>query len=184
MASLYLFSVLVGGVLLAVGAFGGGHDHHGATGVDHSHDSEGAGKLLSIRTLTYFLFVFGGVGAALTWGWRDAYSIVVLALALLSGLGVAGLVAYAFRYLAQTDSGSRDGEDSFVGLQGRVVLPIGAAGLGKICVERGGRSYELIARPHKSASTSAGWKAVVVVEMQRGTALVAPLDDPVLLEGS
>src|SRR5688572_26655474 len=101
MASLYLFSLLVGGVLLAVGAFGGAHDHHSGAGAHHSPDSEGAGKLLSIRTLTYFLFVFGGVGGALTWGWRDAYSIFVLALALLSGLGIAGLVAYAFRYLSQ-----------------------------------------------------------------------------------
>jgi hypothetical protein len=70
-----------------------------------------------------------------------------------------------------------------VGLQGKVVLPIGAGGLGKVVVQRGGRTYELIAKPLDSSATGIpNWKAVVVVEMKRGTALVAPLDEPVLLQ--
>jgi hypothetical protein len=181
MLSLYLFSLLVGGVLLAAAAFGSHHAHDSGDDFDHSHDTDGAAKLLSLRTLTYFLFVFGGVGGGLSWAGVNRWLALPLALAL--GLTVAAGVAFVFRYLSRTDSGERSGEDSFVGLQGRVVLPIGAGGLGKVMVRRGDRMFELVARPlDASATGTPNWKAVVVVEMNRGTALVAPLDDPALLQ--
>jgi hypothetical protein len=182
MLSLYLFSLLVGGVLLAVAAFGGhGHGHdHGAFDQAH-HDSDGASKFLSLRTLTYFLFVFGGVGSALAWTGTNKW--IALPIATVLGLGVAGLVGFTFRYLARTDSGARPGEDTFVGLQGKVVLPLGEGGLGKVVVQRGDRAYELVARPlDGDAVDIRNWKSVVIVEMNRGTALVAPLDEPALLE--
>ena len=185
MLSLYLFSLLVGGILLAAAAFGGGHGHGHGGGLDHAHhDTDGAAKFLSLRTLTYFLFVFGGVGGALSWSGMNRWLALPIALAL--GIGVAGLVGFTFRYLARTDSGARAGEDSFVGLQGKIVLPLGEGGLGKVMVQRGDRAYELVARPlDASAEGIRNWKSVVVVEMNRGTALVAPLDEPVLLqEGS
>ena len=182
MLSLYLFSLLVGGVLLAAAALGGDHGHHHGNGFDHAHhDSGSAAKFLSLRTLTYFLFVFGGVGGALSWAGMNRWLALPIALAL--GAGVASLVGLTFRYLAQTESGGRAGEDSFVGLQGRVVLPIGESGLGKVMVQRGDRAYELVARPlDATAAGIRNWKSVVVVEMNRGTALVAPLDEPALLE--
>ncbi len=190
MLSLYLFSLLVGGVMLAVAAFGGGHGHDGADGLAHgggfdsSHDHSDTGaKILSLRTLTYLLFVFGGVGSALSWAGMNRWIAFPIALTL--GVGVAALVAFTFRFLTRTDSGGRTGEDSFVGLQGKVVLPIGAGGLGKVMVQRGDRTYELVARPLDSSATGIqNWKAIVVVEMNRGTALVAPLDEPVLQQGS
>jgi hypothetical protein len=182
MLSLYLFSLLVGGVLLAAAAFGGGHGHDHSHGFDHAHhDTDGSAKFLSLRTLTYFLFVFGGVGGALSWTGMNRW--IALPIALTFGIGVAALVGFTFRYLARTDSGERAGEESFVGLQGSVVLPIGASGLGKVKVQRGDRTYELVARPLDASATGiTDWKAVVVVEMNRGTALVAPLDEPVLLQ--
>lgn len=160
MLSLYLFSVLVGGILLAVSAFGShGHGHDAGGGGDHAHhDHDGGNKILSLRTLTYFLFVFGGVGGALSWQWNVS-PFVVFPIALLSGVGIAGLVASTFRYLARTDSGSRDGEESFVGLAGRIVLPIGEAGVGKVLVKRGDRTYELLARPlDASAAGTRNWE--------------------------
>jgi hypothetical protein len=181
MLPLYLFSLLVGGILLAVAAFGGDHGHHGA-GDPHA-DHENGAKFLSLRTLTYFLFVFGGVGSALTWAWKGAASIVVVPLAFVSGVAIAGVVGFTFRYLSRTESGARDTEESFVGLSATVVLPIGAGGLGKVVVQRGDRAYELVARPlDAGAPGSTSWKSVVVVEMNRGTALVAPLDMPALNE--
>jgi hypothetical protein len=52
-------------------------------------------------------------------------------------------------------------------------------------VQRGNRSYELVARPLDAAASGIPhWKSIVVVEMNRGTALVAPLDEAVLQEGS
>lgn len=180
MLSLYLFSLLVGGFLLAAAAFGGHHGHDAAFDPAH-HDTDGAAKLMSLRTLTYFLFVFGGIGGGLSWAGTHRW--IAFPIALTVGAGVAALVGFTFRYLARTDSGDRAGEDSFVGLQGQLVLPIGQGGLGKVMVQRGDRSYELVARPlDASASGITNWKTVVVVEMNRGTALVAPLDEPALLE--
>jgi hypothetical protein len=176
MLTLYLFALVVGGGLLAFSLIGG-HDHggdlHGDVG-DHALGN--AFHFLSLRTLTYFLFVFGGVGAVLTWSWKGWMAPLVLLLAAAAGVGIGALVSFAFKYLRQTDSGDRHSEDSFVGLPARVTLPIPAGGMGKVLVHRGDRTFELLARPHDGSAPTSGWKSVVVVEMNRGVALVAPLD--------
>lgn len=185
MFSLYLFALIVGGGLLVFSLFGS--DHHGGDigGGHHGLDGDNPVQWLSLRTLTYFLFVFGGVGAILSKTWSAAAAPLVLLLAVVAGLGVGATVSVAFRYLSKTDTGIRESEDSFVGLSGRVTLPFGSGGVGKVLVHRGDRTYELLARPLDSAAKgSAQWKSVIVVEMNRGTALVAPLDDPALLESS
>ncbi|MGZ8797446.1 MAG: hypothetical protein ACXW2F_08880 [Thermoanaerobaculia bacterium] len=186
MLSLYLFALLVGGGLLVAAMLGGGdHGHDGDIGHDVAHPGGhgNAAQFLSLRTLTYFMFVFGGVGAVLTWQW-DVGGILILALAAVAGLGVAAVTAASFEYLRRTDSGGRDSEDSFVGLSGRVVVPI-TSGMGKVQVVRGDRTFELLARPlDSSAGDMSTWKSVIVVEMSRGTALVTPIDDPLLQQGS
>lgn len=189
MLSLYLFSVLVGGALLAAAIVGGGdhgNGHDGHIGHDGPHQGGhgNAAHFLSLRTLTYFLFVFGGVGSVLTWKW-DVAGLIIFALATLAGLGVAAVTAASFEYLRRTESGGRDSEDSFVGLSGRVVVPIGSGGMGKVQVVRGDRAFELLARPLDGSATGmSDWKSVIVVEMSRGTALVVPLDDPALQQNS
>jgi hypothetical protein len=189
MFSLYLFSLVVGGGMLLFSLFGGhdgdghgGHVGHGHVGHDaHGHD---ALKFFSIRTLTYFLFAFGGVGAVLAKSWSWAAAPIVLVVAILAGLGVGAAVTFAFGYLQRTESGARESDDSFVGLTGRVTVPISSgSGMGKVLVERGGRTFELLAKPLETdGHTPAKWKAVVVVEMQRGTAVVMPADDPSVRE--
>ena len=182
MFSLYLFSAIVGGALLVFSLSGHGdahgHDfgHGGGHGDDHDHNPF---KFLSLRTLTYFLFVFGGVGAVLTWSWKDSPRLVLL-LSAIAGTFVGTLAAVAFQYLRKTSSGDRDSEDSFVGLTGRITLPISAGGVGKVTVRRGDRSYELLAQPMNDATAPATWTSVVVVEMKRGTAIVAPVDPATL----
>ena len=57
MFSLYLFALLLGGGLLLFSLLGGDSD----SDVD-AFDSGNPMQYLSLRTLTYFLFVFGGVG--------------------------------------------------------------------------------------------------------------------------
>ena len=180
MLTLYLFSLLVGGVLLAV-SLTGADQNGGEGGIDGIEAGDNPVKFLSLRTITYFLFVFGGSGSAMSWWWKSAGTLPVLALSLFAGLGVAGLVAAAFAYLARTESGLGSSESSFVGLPARVVLPIAVGGMGKVLVHRGDRAYELLARPLDASSTdSMDWRSVVVVEMSRGTAVVAPLDEPSL----
>lgn len=185
MFSLYLFALIVGGGLLVFSTFGG-HDSHDG-GVGHGGDAGGhdhdAMQWLSLRTLTYFLFVFGGVGAILTKTWHAAAMPLVLLLSAVAGLGVGTAVSLAFGYLRKTDSGASDSDDTFVGLPARVTLPIGSGGMGKVLVQRGDRMVELLARPADATAKGVSkWKAVIVVEMKGGTALVTPSDDPAFEE--
>ena len=196
MFALYLFSAIVGGGLLVFSLFGGHDSHHGDVGhgsfgghgghggAGH-HDAHGHNPVqwLSLRTMTYFLFVFGGVGAVLTKTWNAATMPLVLLLSVAAGIGIGGAVAMAFNYLRQTDSGASDSDETFVGLPGSVTLPFASGGMGKILVQRGDRTYELLARPHDAAAKGASkWKSVIVVEMNGGTAFVTPSDDPAYKE--
>ncbi len=186
--SIYLFALVLGAGLLAFSMFGG--DADGDVSGDLSGDADvEALRWLSLRSLSYFAFVFGGVGAVLSRFWPSATAPIVAVLAVASALGVSGIVNATFRYLKRTESGDRGSDDTFIGLSGRVTLPFGASGAGKVMITRADRTFELTARPfddsHGDPST---WKQVIVVEMQRGTALVTPLDatapDPLSLPNS
>src|SRR5688572_31116999 len=54
----------------------------------------------------------------------------------ISGAGVGAAVSATFAYLRKTDSGARDGDESFIGLSGRLTLPFGEGGAGKVLVTR------------------------------------------------
>lgn len=180
MFTLYLFALLVGGALLLFSLFGSdAHD----TDVSHDLHLHNPVQWLSLRTAMYFLFVFGGVGAVLSKSWPAAAAPLVLVLALVAGVGVGGAVSAAFAYLRRTNSGDRDSEDSFVGMSGRMTLPFGHASGGKVLVSRGDRTFELSAQPFDQAGGDpAAWRNVVVMEMRRGVAIVAPADDPLVRE--
>lgn len=172
MMSLYLFALLIGAGLLAFSMFGGDADADASDLADID-----ALKWLSLRSLSYFAFVFGGVGAVLSRFWPGATAPIVAVLATASALGVSAIVSATFRYLKRTESGDRGSDDSFIGLSGRVTLPFGASGAGKVLLTRADRTFELTARPFDDAhGDPSTWNQVIVVEMQRGTALVTPLD--------
>lgn len=172
MMSLYLFALILGAGLLAFSLFGGDADADASDLADVD-----ALKWLSLRGLSYFAFVFGGVGAVLTFFWHTATAPIIAGLATGAALGVSAIVNSTFRYLKRTESGDRGSDDTFIGLTGRVTLPFGASGAGKVLVARADRNFELIARPFDDAhGDPATWQQVIVVEMQRGTALVTPLD--------
>lgn len=172
MMSLYLFALVLGVGLLAFSMFGGDADADASDLADID-----ALKWLSLRSLSYFAFVFGGVGAVLSRFWPGATAPIVAVLATASALGVSAIVNATFRYLKRTESGDRGSDDSFIGLSGRVTLPFGASGAGRVLVARADRNFELTARPFDDAhGDPATWTQVIVVEMQRGTALVTPLD--------
>lgn len=183
MSGLYLFSLVVGGGLLLVSmlgnVFGGDVDVVADADVDLDADVDGGfTKILSLRTATYFLFGFGGVGTALSWLWGGERSALAFGLALGSGAVLGGLASLVFRYLRASESGGQETEASFVGLLGTVTIPLSAHGVGKIQVQRGPRTVELIARPHGGAVAGVEeWKQVVIVEMERGMALVAPFSE-------
>ena len=181
MFSLYVFSLVVGGGMLLFSMVGHDVDDVGDAHAGHGPD---AFKILSLRTLGYFLFGFGAVGTILAKLWSSMAAPLVFIVALGTGLAAGAAVSFVFRYLQRTESGGREGDDSFIGLTGRVTVPIASgSGMGKVLIERGGRTFELMARPLETAHQApAKWGAVIVVDMHRGTAIVAPVDDPAVRE--
>ncbi len=173
MLAVFLFAMVLGGGLLAVSMFSDGGDHDAA----FDHDVS-AFKFLSLRSLIYFLFTFGGVGTVLTLAW-GAGAISIAPLAILSGLGVSALSNVVFAYLKRTDSGERESDQSFIGLPGRVVVPIGLEGVGKVQVVKGGRTHELIARPFSQEENEPPdrWRSVVIVDMKGSMALISPVEE-------
>lgn len=136
-------------------------------------------KILSLRSLTYLLFGIGATGTLLTW--LGTNPIVTGIAAGTAGALTMALVLMAFRYLARTDSGGLEGEQGFVGLPAEVTVPFNASGLGRVLVRRRDRTFELAARPFEPEGEPRGWKSVVVVDIDGGVALVAPLEE--LTEG-
>jgi hypothetical protein len=179
MISLYIFALVVGGGLLLLSLMG---DVVGAEtdAVDLAVDVPGgadAGKILTLRHATYFLFGFGAVGTLLVLRWPDAPALLPLAAA--SGVGIAGsaLAGWVFRWLRRTDSGETGGEEQFIGLAGRVVLPLGPGRTGRVLVRQADREYELRALPlDPGAPDASSWGEVLVVRMEDGTAFVSPLN--------
>jgi hypothetical protein len=210
MLALYVFSLIVGGAFLAIAVLGdflhgdvsdvdvGGMDVDGVdvdfhlephTDVDLVHGEVHGGaqvatKILSIRTIVYSLFGFGAVGTALSTVGGGARSPVTLAFAVLGG-GLSGaLITTVFNYLRRSEAGQQSGEGSFIGLTGRVTLPLGPGATGSIVVEHGARQHVLRALPHAQAmedTDPSTWKTVVIVEMERGIARVAPVEEDLRL---
>lgn len=187
------------------GTFGGGHDGDlgigghdfdatadasveaeagGAAAGAHAtaaagHDSQAA-RILSLRTITYFLFGFGVMGLVLGRAGLSVHPFLNAAASAVGGGMAAAVSVLAFGYVRSTEAGEREDEDSFVGLPARVVLPVGPARSGRIMVRRGEREYELRAKPYGSEEiASEDWKQVVIVEMREGTALVSPFESPI-----
>jgi hypothetical protein len=177
MFAIYLFALLVGGALLLFSLFGSDAND---TDVSHDLHLHNPVQWLSVRTAMYFLFVFGGVGAVLSRFWPAGAWPLVLVISAGAGLGIGAAVAATFGYIRRTSSGDRESDESFIGLAGRMTLPFGHGAAGKVLVGRGDRTFELIAQPFDGATGGkpGQWKSVVVVEMRRGVAIVAPSDDP------
>jgi membrane protein implicated in regulation of membrane protease activity len=177
MVTIYWFALIVGGGMLAASFFGDFFDAE----VDDV-DTEGGGdshaaKVLSLRNLTYFLFAFGAMGLALHW-FAPLAALVAAVIAAGVGLAAAGAAAQLLGYVQRTESGERQEEDSFVGCTGRLTLPFAADHAGRVVIQRGAREYELRARPFDAGAGQARIGAsIIVVEMDGGTALVAPVEE-------
>ena len=181
MVTLYWFALIVGGGVLATSLlgdlFGADIDDPDAGGDSH------AAKILSLRNLTYFLFAFGATGVALNW-MSPVTAVVTAVIAGAVGITAAAAAAMLLNYVQRTESGERADEDSFVGCTGRLTLPFGADHAGRVMIQRGDREFELRARPFDGDSTRARiGTGIIVVEMDGGTALVAPVGESLPASG-
>lgn len=205
MLSAYIFSLVLGGGLLLFSLLAGDADSDvdvdldvdfdvdvdldvdvadvdvdAGTELDHGAHAA-AGKLFTIRSLIYAVFGFGATGTLLTYLGFPALPTAVTAV--VGGVLSSALVTSVFNYLRRTDSGAHPGDAGFLGRPARVVLPISEGSAGAILVERGGRQIRLRALPHATAEGDPGaWTRVLVVDLERGVAQVAPLKEDHLLD--
>lgn len=144
---------------------------------DSTPDVVSAIRIFTIRNLTYFLFGYGAVGWILSTMRPELAVWVVAAAAVGGGVMAAGTAAVVFGWLRATDAGWQASEESWVGCEGRVVLPLGHGRVGQIIVRRGDREHELRALPFDGrAAQPEEWRTVVVIEMDGETARVSPME--------
>ena len=193
MLSAYIFSLVVGGGILALTFFGDFFDSDvdADAGIDLDGDadvlSDGSeiAKLLSLRSLVYALFGFGGAGMLLHFIWGGAQPLLTALIAGGMGLGSGVLVSTVFGYLKRTEAGAIQGERALVGLSGKVLMAIPDGETGAVRIRSGERQYRMRARadiPPGAAQTLEAGRSVVVVDVKDGVALVTPIDDKLLEE--
>ncbi len=184
MISAYIFSLVVGGGLLTLSLFGDlfGGDAELDAGADIDVDADGIGdgaeiaKLLSLRSLVYALFGFGGSGLVLSFTLGGGLVTGMIALAM--GLGSGALVGTVFGYLKRTEAGQIQGEAELSGLTGEVLLPIGPGETGEVRIRSGDRRYRIRARADDESGPDAeleAGRAIMVVDVKEGVARVAPV---------
>jgi membrane protein implicated in regulation of membrane protease activity len=163
--SFYLGCLAFGGLFVGASLFGGhdgdasGHGHDGPG--DHHGTSSALLPLLSLRFWTFSLAFFGLAGATLT----AAGALAAPALAAVAGgVGVAAgygasrlLGALARRPLGLVAPG-----EAHVGREGTLLLPVEPGQRGKIRLEIGGVSNDLVAETDAAEALPAGTPVLVV----------------------
>lgn len=155
MIYVYLFSMIVGGILLGASVLLGAHDgaHADAHGdlaePTFEHDASGAesllAKFLSVRFWTFFLAFFGLTGLAfsalglLPWSW--AIAVIALGVGLAAGGGGTLLLGHARRSETNSATTAKD----LIGKTARVMVAFGPGETGKVRLESKGTTQELLA---------------------------------------
>lgn len=194
---LYLFSLVLGGVLLGASLLlGGGHgadadaDASGELHADHDagaagnatadgHDAPGGFEsflvaFLSMRFWTFFLAFFGLTGVVLDGFGLVPSSIVAAILSLGMGLGAGGGAVWLMRRVRADDSNSAATSKDYVGKTGRVLVGFGPGHTGKIRLEVRGSTIDLLAVPI-DGERFASQEEAIVIEMDGTRAKVAKL---------
>lgn len=132
------------------------------------------GSLLSFRSLTFFSAFFGFAGAVFSlFNYTEPIPLITAA-----GLGLvaAALSARLFEWLKRNQASSQISNRDLHGARASVTVPLGTDRKGRIKVELEGETTFMVALPHsdKQERFDVG-EPVVVVQIENGTALVAPL---------
>lgn len=182
MTALYWFAMVVGVGMYLFSVFadlsgGGDAGVDGDTDVGGDHHGVDGYQILSLRNATYFLFAFGVTGVLLNWLWSGGRDILTALVSTGIGLAGAALSSFVFGWLRKSESGYMPGDQSWVGAQAAVVLPLSAHETGKVYAMRAGRTQELLARPFDAEATAPErWTNVLILDIKDGVALVAPHD--------
>ena len=195
MLSIYVGSLLFGGVLLGASVLGGhgeggGHGDLHAGGHDHPHalarqgstdgSEHGGGNLpfLSLRFWAFAIAFFGLSGTALSlFGALGALTPVVAGG---FGLGCGYVAARVVGGLGRSTVGLLGDANSHLGREGQVLLPLARGQRGKIRLQIGGTSTDLVAETDGDGALLPGETALVVgmrgnvALVERNPALLSP----------
>jgi membrane protein implicated in regulation of membrane protease activity len=180
---LYLFALVVGGILLGSSILLGGHTD-GHAGLDHGSqpmpeghgDQAGAesflASILSVRFWTFFAAFFGLTGIVfemfglVPWEWLTA----VIATSLGAVAGTSAVLV--MKKLANDQTNSAVSSADYVGKTGRVMVGFGPGQVGKVRLELKGSTIDVLAAPVEDGTLTTK-DEVIVVEMDGTRAKVA-----------
>jgi membrane protein implicated in regulation of membrane protease activity len=186
---LYLFALILGGVLVLASILLGGQgetDADADAGLDkdlpllegQAGDISGVDvfwAFRSIRFWTFFLAFFGMTGLVL-----DGLGLVdssIVAAILATGMGAAsGFVAAGLmRWLGRDESGLIASSGDYVGKTVRVLLPVGRDRVGKVRLDLRGASVDVLATTDEEGPITSDEEAIII-EMDGARARIARLD--------
>ena len=148
------------------------HVHHGI----HLPGARGSAPWFNVGTLSAFLAWFGGVGYLLLHTYH-VWLVVVLCVAVLSGLGAAAVVFWFLAKVLMADDAPLDpSEYDMVGVLGKTTITIRHGGTGELVFTQGGTRHAVGARSENGAAIAKGTE-VIVTRYEKGIAYVRPFED-------
>lgn len=177
MTGLYLFCLIVGLPLLLWMAFGGDADGGDGFGIDV--DGDGPMAPIPLSAIAFFLATFGAIG--LVGDLTDTPFAVTLLAAAAIGVGAGWGSGTLIRWAGSSDASSEVADHELEGTIAQVSLQVSRAHRGRIVLEIAGAREQMTASPVDGSTIEPG-ERVVVVGIERGVALVAPLGPAMELE--
>jgi len=175
MSGLYIFFLAIGAPLLLWMVFAG--DADGGEGLDL--DGDGDMTVVPLTAIAAFMTTFGGIGVIgeLTGAGFGATFVLALVAALLVGVASRQLLKWA----KGNGVSSEVTDTELEGKLARVSLPVSAEFRGKIVLEAAGAREQMTAATVDGSTMEVG-EPVVVVRIENGVALVAPMTGELSLE--
>ena len=173
----YVFCLAVGAPLLLWFAFAGDADADGPGG-----DADADAGPLSVIPLSSVAFVLaffglsGVIGNAI-----GTAALLVFVFAAVVGVVAGAMNTAAFSWLRRHSNSSDVADSELEGSIANVALPISSDRRGKIIVAKAGAREQMTASPVDGSVIDPG-ERVVIVRVDRGVALVAPLGPDLELE--
>ena len=182
-ADFYLVCFFIGFALSALALLAGSvhlHIPHLHIGAHTVHVPHGGGRgqtpWFNFGTLAAFLAWFGGTGYLLEHVYH-VWIVVVLFVALASGLGAAAVVFWFLAKVLMADEAPLDPADyDMVGVLGRTTISIRPGGTGELVFTQGGTRHVAGARSEDGVAIPKGTE-VIVTRYEKGIAYVRPFED-------
>ena len=170
MTGLYIFLLAAGGPLLLWLVFAGDAD------ADAGGDTF---SVIPLSSIAFFAATFGFVGVVGGATGAGAFSLFVTSAV---AAALAGLMStQVFKWIRRNSVSSEVMDEELEGTMAQVALEVSESYRGKIIVDIAGAREQMTASPIDGSTIGAGGR-VVIVKIERGVALVAPLGPDLKLE--